>query len=632
MGNAALQIRHNQITGHLRRVAPFLLGGVALVLLTWMCFAFQFNLATTCFVYLIAIVLLSLVGDFTLSFVLSIIAFACLAYFFASPIFDFRVQESADLVLAIAFLLTSFIVTSLVRTSRQQTEAALQAEANSKEAGKELRLAVDTIPALIWTASADGSLDFVNQRWEDLGLSLADLRGSEWANVIHPDERNRVTDKWLKAVETGTPYENIERVRRADGEYRWFLSRARPLCDQSGKIIKWYGADSEIEEQRRAEDALRESEQRFRDYAETASDWLWETGPDHQFTRISDHVDKTGLARPNRIGFPRWRYATDVESEPEKWRLHRAMLDAHQPFRELVFATTRADGSTMYIQSSGKPFFDANGGFLGYRGVSADVTAEVRADQVEEALRKVQTELAHVTRVTTLGELTASIAHQVNQPLAAVVTNAEACLRWLDRGTPDLGEARQALEGIIKEGKRAGDVIRHVRALSNKSDAQKAPVDINDVVNEVIALVGPQLSSHLVSLDLNLAPVLPPVLADRVQLQQVVINLVMNGIEAMEAVTDRPRKLLVRSHQNDAQQVVVKVQDFGVGISAENVDQLFKAFFTTKSSGMGMGLSICRSIIEAHDGRISASGNVGLGSTFQFVLPAHRQAISAPPK
>jgi C4-dicarboxylate-specific signal transduction histidine kinase len=341
-------------------------------------------------------------------------------------------------------------------------------------------------------------------------------------------------------------------------------------------------------------------------------------------------VDKTGLAPPNRDGLARWQYATDVESEPDKWRLHRAMLNAHQPFRDFVFGTTRADGSAMYIQSSGKPFFDAKADFLGYRGVSADVTVEVRAAQVEEALRNVQAELAHVTRVTTLGELTASIAHEVNQPIAAVLTNAEAGLHWLDRGTPDLDEARHALEGIIKDGKRAGEVIRHVRALSNKSDTQKAPLDINDVVKEVIALVQPELSSHRVSLEMDLAPALPLVLADRVQLQQVVINLVMNGIEAMESVTDGTRQLLVRSHENDAHQVVVTVQDCGVGISAENADRLFNAFFTTKSSGMGMGLSICRSIIEAHDGRISASGNDGPGATFQFALPAHRERYSAP--
>jgi C4-dicarboxylate-specific signal transduction histidine kinase len=244
------------------------------------------------------------------------------------------------------------------------------------------------------------------------------------------------------------------------------------------------------------------------------------------------------------------------------------------------------------------------------------------------ALHKAQADLAHVTRVTTLGELTASIAHEVNQPLAAIVTNAEACVRWLDCGTPDLDEVRGAAEWIIKDGNRAGEVIQRVRALVHKTDTQKAPLDINDVVREVIALVQRELFSHRVSLRMQLAPALPAVLADRVQLQQVIINLVMNGIEAMQPVTDRPRELVIRSHEDEAHKVLVTVEDRGVGVPAENVDRLFNAFFTTKSSGMGMGLSICRSIIEAHGGRLSASRNVGPGATFQFALPVHRQAAS----
>jgi signal transduction histidine kinase len=226
--------------------------------------------------------------------------------------------------------------------------------------------------------------------------------------------------------------------------------------------------------------------------------------------------------------------------------------------------------------------------------------------------------------VTTLGELTASIAHEVNQPLAAVVANAEACLGWLDRETPNLDEVRRSVEWIIKDGKRAGEVIRRVRGLLNKTESQKAPLRINDVVNDVTALVQRELFSHRVLLQMELAPALPVILADRIQLQQVIINLVINGIEAMQAVTDRPRELVLRSHQ-DAHQVLVSVKDCGVGISSKNADRLFNAFFTTKSSGMGMGLSICRSIIEAHGGRLWAEPNLPQGATFHFTLPSHQE-------
>jgi C4-dicarboxylate-specific signal transduction histidine kinase len=262
---------------------------------------------------------------------------------------------------------------------------------------------------------------------------------------------------------------------------------------------------------------------------------------------------------------------------------------------------------------------------LEFIGALMDVTAAKRAD---DELHKAQADLAHVTRVTTLGELTASIAHEVNQPLGALVANAEACLLWLAHETPNLDEARRNLEMIIKDGHRASAVIRRVRALSEKTDPQKVPLDINDVVNEVVALVQREVLSHGVTLRKELAPALPVVLADRIQLQQVLINLAINGMEAMQAVTDRPRKLVIRSHQDGAGQVQVSVMDCGIGFSAENANQLFDAFFTTKSGGLGMGLSICRSIIEAHGGRLSASRNVGPGATFQFALAAYGQAAS----
>jgi PAS domain S-box-containing protein len=264
--------------------------------------------------------------------------------------------------------------------------------------------------------------------------------------------------------------------------------------------------------------------------------------------------------------------------------------------------------------------------------VCRDITDRKRAEEKlrasEQRLLDAQMELAHVTRVITLGELTASIAHEVNQPLAAVVNAGVACLRWLDGGTPNLDEARSAVNWIIKEGIRASEVIGRVRALAKKVSPEKMPLDINDVIREVIALVPRELISNQVSVRTELAKALPPILGDRVQLQQVIINLVMNGIEAMQSVTDRPRELVIRSHQEEPQQVLVSVTDCGVGISAKDADRLFNAFFTTKSGGMGMGLSICRSIMEAHGGRLWATANVSHGATFQFTLPVNADTAS----
>ncbi|MEH2560724.1 PAS domain S-box-containing protein [Bradyrhizobium sp. AZCC 2289] len=397
-------------------------------------------------------------------------------------------------------------------------EALQKAFDEIKQSEDRLRLVIDTIPTLVWRAGPDGVPDFLNQTALDYtGLSL-DQAETDWPRAFHPDDKKGMLVKWAAIWASGMPGGLEARLRRFDGEYRWFLFQAVPLRDESGNIVKCYGSSTDIEDRKRTEEALRESEQRFRDYAETASDWLWETGPDHLITRLSDLYD-VGIPPSRLIGVARWEIATDVESEPEKWRLHRAMLDARQPFRNFVY--TVGTGSPVYIQTSGKPFYDTNGNFLGYRGSGTNITASIRADHAEQALRKAQAELAHVTRVTTLGELTASIAHEVNQPLAAVLANAEACLRWLNRETPDLDEARRSVEWVIDDGNRASEVIRRVRALAKKTDIEKVPLDANEVVREVFALVRGELISHQVSVRTEFAPALPVILGDRVQLQQV---------------------------------------------------------------------------------------------------------------
>ena len=247
-------------------------------------------------------------------------------------------------------------------------------------------------------------------------------------------------------------------------------------------------------------------------------------------------------------------------------------------------------------------------------------TAELRRSG--EQLHKAQTELAHATRVTTLGELTASIAHEVSQPLAAMSLNATSGLCSLDRENPDLSEARDALRAIIMDSNRANDVIRRVRALAKMNDIQKMPLDINDVIEEVMLIFRQEALSHGVSLSQELASALPQVLGDRVQLQQVMMNLLMNGIQATSAVTGRRHELRIRSQEHGPDHILVAVEDTGTGIEPQNVDRLFSAFFTTKPDGLGIGLSICRSIVEQHGGNIWGTPNSGVGSTFQFTLRA----------
>jgi len=383
--------------------------------------------------------------------------------------------------------------------------------------------------------------------------------------------------------------------------------------------------------QRSATEALQTSEQRFRDYAETASDWLWETGPDHSFTRVSEGLTTLGIDPAGRIGVTRWAFATDVEEEPEKWRLHLATLEARQPFRHLRYRTAAADGSVVYIATSGKPMFDADGRFLGYRGVSSDVTATVRAEQVEKALHKAQAELAHVTRVTTLGEVTASFAHEVNQPLAAIVNNANACLGLLPSGLRDLDEVRDALGDIVSDAERASAIIHRVRALASRSPSEKVPLRLEDVVEDVVALTGRESAARGVTIRADLAADLPVVSGDRVQLQQVLLNLVVNGMDAMGTVHESGRLLVIRGRpdmQDGSLAATISVQDRGIGLDTAQMGRLFEAFYTTKPHGMGMGLAISRSIIEMHGGRLWAEANQGPGATFAFTVPAAVSSVA----
>jgi PAS domain S-box-containing protein len=499
-----------------------------------------------------------------------------------------------------------------------------RAEARVGQAETELRLALDTIPALAWSAGPDGSADFVNRGWiEYTSLSLEDTKGSGWSSRMHPDDRDKFVDKFLKAVAAGTPYEDEGRIRRADGQYRWFLVRGTPFRDESGNIVRWYGTCTDIEDRRRADEALRDSEKRFRDFSEASADWYWETGPDHRFTFVPvERPEFPDVENRDQIGLARWEIAADFETEPAKWEEHIGVLNSHKPFRNFIYQLRLKDGTTMYAAVSGIPRFDSCGRFLGYRGGACDVTAMVRANQLETSLRQAQVELAHITRLTTLGELTASIAHEVNQPLAGVVGNGAACLRWLSKDPPEFyGEVRASVEAMISDANRASMIIAKIRALAKNSSPQMAPIDINEVVKDAVALVRHELDDHDVALRQELTAYGATVMADRTQLQQVIINLIMNSIDAMEDIAERRREIVVQSNLSENRQITLTVRDSGVGVDPGQIEKLFQPFFTTKPKGLGMGLSISRSIIEAHDGNLIMSSDGRTGTTVQVILP-----------
>ena len=313
---------------------------------------------------------------------------------------------------------------------------------------------------------------------------------------------------------------------------------------------------------------------------------------------------------------------------PEDRSLVQQTLDAAIRERSgftLEFRIALPDGSSKYLHGVGRPVLKAAGDINEYIGTTMDITERKRG---EEALRNAQADLTRVARLTTMGELASSIAHEINQPLAAMITNGDACLRWLANDRPNLNEARQSAQRIVRDGRRSSDIIRSVRALAGKSEPEMTQLDINDAIREVLVLTRSELHRHDVSLETALSGGLEPVMGDRVQLQQVILNLIMNGIEAMSAVMRQPRVLRVRSQIDRPGDLLIAVEDSGPGLAPETMDRLFDPFFTTKRSGMGMGLSICRSIVDAHGGRLWASPQSPRGAVFQFTVPTAAKRVS----
>jgi PAS domain S-box-containing protein len=507
---------------------------------------------------------------------------------------------------------------------RKRADLALRArEAELAEAQRELQLTLDRLPILAWQTRSDGYAEYLNKRWLDYtGLPLEQALGWEWQVAVHPDDLPGLLNRWRDMLASGSAKEVEARMRRFDGEYRWFLFRPAPLLDEAGNVIKWYGTNTDIEDRKRAESALLRSEAYLAEAQKLSLTgsfgWKLATGEIYWSDETYNIMGFERTVKPSLSTIIQRIHPDDrafVQYQRDRVAQGQHIFDYEQrllmPHGEIKHLHVR---SQLVRDSSGAEEMI---------GAIADVT---QAKKAQEALQAAQAELAHASRVAVLGEISASIAHEVNQPLAAIVANGEACLRFLARETPNLNDVRGAVEWIVKDGNRAGDVIQRVRTLTRKTDGHRAALDVNDAIDDVIVLLQRELLVHRISVQCDLAAGLPSVLADRVQLQQVIINLTMNAIEAMQAVAGRTRRLTMRSYRDDSGQVIVAVEDSGAGLTAESQDRLFHAFFSTKPGGLGMGLSICRSIIEAHGGRLSASANADRGATFQFALPAAEDA------
>jgi PAS domain S-box-containing protein len=492
---------------------------------------------------------------------------------------------------------------------------------DAKQVEDRIRRIIDAVPGLHWSARPDGWVDFINQRWLDYtGMTLGQALGWGWTPAYNPDEIEQVQVEWRTAVAEGKPLEMEVRLRRFDGEYRWFLERVSPLFDRTGRILGWYGSDIDIHDRKQAEEKLQQSEAYLAEAQRLSQTGSWSWGPDQDIRYWSEECYRV-LSFDPHDGLPRF--------EEFFQRIHP---DDQPGFTELIQTAIREkadweadcrivhpDGAVRDIHVVGHPVLSTSGHLVEFVGTVIDVTERRRAEQERARLRQLEADLAHINRVSTLGEMSASLTHEVTQPIGSVRNNARAALNFLDR--QDLGEVKAMLECVVADADRAGDIVHRVRDHIKKTPPRKDLVELNEAVNEVILLARSAITENgvLVQTLLTEGPLL--VQADRVQVQQVVLNLILNAVDAMGSVEGGPRELLIRTEQHQPNGVLVAVRDTGPGIDPEHLESVFEAFYTTKSNGVGMGLSICRSIIQAHGGRLWADANEARGAVFQFTLP-----------
>ena len=519
----------------------------------------------------------------------------------------------------------------------EQGSASTETPRDPQTGEFQLGKVIDAIPGFAWIALPDGDVEFCNQRWLDYtGISLDEARRGELATSVHPQDKSDFVEKWRAALTQSESFETEARMRRADGRYRWFLIRAVPLREARGGISRWCGtnvdiedlkrAQEEISERKRAEERLLESEARFQMMADTAPVLIWMTGTDALCNYFNKPwLEFTGRSMEQEVGTG-WTGGVHPDDLQGCFDCFLPAFHARKPFR-MEYRLRRADGEYRWVIESGIPRYTGDGEFTGYIGSNIDITDLKRAQQEHERLRQAQSELAHINRVTTMGELAASIAHEIKQPISAAHTNAKTCLRWMGRDQPNIEEARESVMRIIQDVTRAAEIIGRIRVLFKKGEPEREWVDVNEVVREMISLLRSEAERHSISMHVELAPELPSVRADRVQLQQVFMNLMLNGIEAISE-GNMAGDLTIKSQRNPDGQVLISVSDTGIGLPPERADKVFDAFFTTKPHGTGMGLSISRSIIELHGGRLWATGNVDRGAVFQFTLPLEHAMTS----
>jgi PAS domain S-box-containing protein len=504
-----------------------------------------------------------------------------------------------------------------------EIEQRRRIEKTLRKSEEQLRLAQEAsgLGVWDWDPRTDGAV-WSDQNFRIFGLEPGNqnLHVASFLALIDPEDRTSVNLAIRQALRPGGVFDAEFRIQRPDGQIRWLRSTGRTHCDSAGRPFRMIGLNLDITERRQAAEELRRSDERFRLLVDGIADYaIFMLDPAGFVTSWNRGAERLKGYQPQEIiGHHFSCFYCDEDSrngEPA-----RALQEAAAAGRyEGNGWRLRKDGTRFQANAILTALHDEQGALIGFAKITRDLTESRRA---QESVQAAHVDLARVVRASTLGALTASIAHEVNQPLAAIVNNANASRRILAHPEPDLDEVQQAVTDIAEAATRAAEIISHIRSLLKKSAPETSPLDINQVIREVLALVAGALEKQHISVVTELRPALPPVLGDRVQLQQVLLNLIMNGCEAMNATLDRPRVLVIRSEVRESGPEVA-VEDSGTGLDPQHIERIFDTFFTTKPSGIGMGLSISRSIIEAHSGRLWASRDpANQGAIFHFSLPS----------
>ncbi len=440
---------------------------------------------------------------------------------------------------------------------------------------------------------------------------------------VHADDRAKISEISAAAGREKVDYETDYRIVYPGGEIRDIHVLAHPVFNSSGDLVEYVGTVMDVTERKRSEGKLRQSEAYLAEAQKLThtGSWVWEVAGKCALHLSEEWYRIYGFDRQE--GMLAWNKRLE-RIHPDDRATRQKAIDraiSEKSDYDIEYRILLPGGTVRHLHSVGHPVLDSSGNLVQFVGSSTDITDR---RQAEEALRRTQSDLARVSRVTTMGELTASLAHEVNQPIAAAVTDANTCLRWLTRDQPDVEEARQAASRVVKDATRAAEIINRVRSLFRKETPERELVDMNEVIEEMIVLLHNEASRYSISVRTELTNI-PQTVGDRVQLQQVLMNLMINGIEAMKGV-DGARELIINSQRAENDQLVVSVSDTGVGLPQQDGNQIFNAFFTTKPQGTGMGLRISQSIIESHGGRLWVSTNSPRGASFYFTLPTKEEA------